>query len=130
MKKTIVIAEDNELMRKLLTYRLEIDGYVVRDFANGKGAADYMLENQFDLLITDLVMPVMDGFELIQIVRNSISKTIPIMVISGDCDADFKFKVLEMGVDIYVTKPVTAVELSVHLKHLIYNKKQREDGND
>lgn len=129
MKKTIVLAEDNEMLSKLLSYRLEIDGYVVKAFTDGLGAVLYMRNNQFDLLITDLHMPVLDGCVIIQTVRETISKTVPIMVISGACDENYKLEILELGADVYVTKPVSAGELSIRVKHLVYNKKQREDGN-
>jgi len=119
MKKTIVIAEDNELLRWIITYRLELDGYAVKIFTNGKSASVYMRENQFDLLITELQMPVMDGFELIQTIRKHISKTIPIMVLSSNFKEDLKLKILGMGADVYVAKPVMAGELSVRVKCLI-----------
>ncbi len=119
MKKTIVIAEDNDLLRWIITYRLELDGYDVKIFTNGKSASVYMLENQFDLLITELQMPVMDGFELIQTIRKNISKTIPIMVLSNICDEDEKLKILNMGGNVFVSKPVMAGELSVRVKCLI-----------
>ena len=121
MKKTIVIAEDSELLRWLLAFSLGIDGYEVKAFPNGLEAASYMQENQFDLLITDLNMPVMDGCELINIVRASISKTIPILVFSGTCEKEYELKILKMGVNAYVTKPVSVGELSVLVKHLVYN---------
>lgn len=119
MKKKIIIAEDNDLFRSILSYRLEKDGYDVKVFDNGKKAATFMYENNFDLLITDLQMPVMDGMELIQVVRKYISKTIPIMVISSTGDEADKLKILKMGGDVYVSKPVMAGELSVRVKYLI-----------
>lgn len=119
MKKKIIIAEDSNLFRSILSYRLEKDGYEVIVFDNGKKAASYMYENKFDLLITDLQMPVMDGLELIQVVRETISKTVPIMVMSGTREEADKLRILEMGGDVYVSKPVMAGELSVRVKSLI-----------
>jgi DNA-binding response OmpR family regulator len=119
MKKTIVIADDNELLRWVLAYRLETDGYDVVTFANGYDAASYMKENKFGLLITDLLMPVMDGMELIRIVRETISKTIPILVISDACDEKCKLKIMELGVSACIDKPVLVGELKAQVQHLI-----------
>lgn len=119
MKKTIVIAENNDLLRWIMTYRLKLDGFEVKNFDNGKGASDYMLENHFDLLITDLQMPLMGGFNLIQTIRRNVSKTIPIMVLTNTGGEEIKIKILEMGANVYVAKPVMAGELSVRVKCLI-----------
>ena len=119
MKKRIIIAEDCDLFGMILLYRLEKDGYEVKVFDNGEKAATYMSKNKFDLLITDLQMPVMNGLELIQLVRKSISTSIPIIVISSTCEEKDKLKILKMGGDLYVSKPVMAGELSVRVKAMI-----------
>ena len=119
MKKIIVIAENNDLLCWIITYRLKLDGFEVKNFDNGEGASDYMLKNHFDLLITDLQIPLMGGYNLIQTIRKNISKSIPIMVLSNTDREEIKLKILEMGGNVYVAKTVMAGELSIRVKCLI-----------
>jgi DNA-binding response OmpR family regulator len=119
MKRTIVIAEDNEIINRVLEYRLISDGYDVKVFLNGEDAVAFMRENQFDLLITDLYMPLMNGIDVIQAVRESISGSVPIMATSVTHDEDLIVRLFDMGVNDFVVKPFRAGELSVRVKRLI-----------
>ena len=78
-RKTIVIVEDNDLLSKVLEYRMAKDGFHVEVFNNGEEAIEFLSSNSFDLLITDLYMPFMNGSELIQYVRDKISATVPVI---------------------------------------------------
>lgn len=119
MKRTIVIAEDNEIINRVLEYRLKNDGYEVKVFFNGEDAIEFMRENPFDVLITDLYMPVMSGLDVIKTVRNSISSNVPIIAISVTNQEDLIIRLFDMGVNDFVIKPFRAGELSVRIKRLI-----------
>ena len=119
MKRTIVVAEDNEIINRVLEYRLKNDGYEVKVFLNGEDAIVFMKGNSFDLLITDLYMPVMSGLDVIQTVRDSISSSVPIMAISVTNQEDLIVRLFAMGVNDFVIKPFRAGELSVRVKRLI-----------
>lgn len=119
MKRTIVVAEDNEIINRVLEYRLKSDGFEVKVFLNGEDAIAFMKENPFDLLITDLYMPLMNGMDVIQAVRESISSSIPIMAVSVTHDEDLIVRLFDMGVNDFVVKPFRAGELSVRVKRLI-----------
>lgn len=121
MKKTIVIAEDNDMLNRVLEFRLKSDGYEVKVFGNGEDAVAFMRENQFDMVITDLYMPMMNGMEVIQIVRESISKDVPIMAVSAAHDEDVITSVFEMGANDFIVKPFRAGELSIRVKRLLGN---------
>ena len=118
-KKTIVIVEDNDLLTKVLEYRMKKDGFHVAVFGNGEEAVDFLSTNSFDLLITDLYMPFMNGSELIQYVRDKISATVPIMAISATHEEDVIANVFKIGANDFIVKPFRAGELSVRIKRLL-----------
>ena len=119
MKKKIVIVEDNVMLNRILEYRLKNDGYEVGVYVNGEDAIAYMIENSFDLLITDLYMPLMNGMEVIQSVRDKISKSVPIVVISAAHEEELINRVFKLGADDFIVKPFRAGELSVRVKRLL-----------
>ncbi|WP_053180089.1 response regulator transcription factor [Sunxiuqinia dokdonensis] len=118
-KKTVVIVEDNDLLSKVLEYRMEKDGFQVEVFNNGEEAIEFLSSNSFDLLITDLYMPFMNGSELIKYVRNNISATVPIMAISSTHEEDVIGNIFNIGANDFIVKPFRAGELSVRIKRLI-----------
>jgi len=119
MKKTIVVAEDNDMLNRVLEYRLKNDGYDAKIFVNGVDAVDWMKSNPFDLLITDLYMPMMNGMELIQLIQEKISVAIPIMVISASHEEDMVNRLFKMGVSDFISKPFRPGELSLRVKRLL-----------
>lgn len=118
-EKTIVIVEDNDMLSKVLEYRIKKDGFRVEVFNNGEEAIEFLSSHPFDLLITDLYMPFMNGSELIQYVRDKISKTIPIMAISSTHEEDIIANVFNIGANDFIVKPFRAGELSVRIKRLV-----------
>lgn len=119
MEKTIVIAEDNDMLNRVLEYRLKSDGYQVKVFLNGEDAIAWMSGNPFDLLITDLYMPLMNGMEVIQMVRDKISVEVPIMAISATHEEELITRLFNIGATDFIVKPFRAGELSVRVKRLI-----------
>jgi CheY-like chemotaxis protein len=84
VKATILLVEDEELLRTVIRESLELDGYVVLEAANGQQALETLAraERRIDLIVTDVVMPVMGGAELIRQVRGQ-RPGIPVVLISG-----------------------------------------------
>lgn len=119
MKKTIVIAEDNDMLSKVLEYRLKSDGYEVAIFNDGEGAIAFMRKNQFDMVITDLYMPMMNGMEVIQIIRESISTDVPILAVSAAHGEDMITSVFDAGATDFIVKPFRVAELSIRVKRLL-----------
>ena len=119
MKKRIVIVEDNDLLTRVLEYRLQCDGYEVAVFGNGEDALMFMNDNSFDMLITDLYMPLMNGLELIQAVRDTLSSTVPILAMSATHEEGLITKLFNMGANDFVIKPFRAGELSIRVQRLI-----------
>ncbi len=115
----IVLAEDNEILNRVLEYRLTNEGYDVKVFRNGKDAVYYMQKNSFELLITDIYMPEMNGMEVIRSVRESISESVPILAISSIDRKEIINRALNLGANDFVKKPFLAGELIIRVKKLI-----------
>lgn len=112
MSKKILVIDDEETVRKVLRIHLGKDGYEVREAGDGEEAIEQLKKNNFDLLICDIMMPKMDGWEVLRAVRSHPrTKDIPVIFLTAkDQDSDM-FKGYEMGANYYVTKPFTKSQL-------------------
>jgi diguanylate cyclase (GGDEF)-like protein len=111
-KKKILIIDDTELMIKLITDILEGVGYEVVSASNGIDGIQKVGEEKPDLVILDIVMPGMDGFETCKILRDDESNNLmPIIMLTAQDAEDDKLTGLELGADDYITKPFNPREL-------------------
>lgn len=114
----ILIAEDDVELRDLFTHVLIKNGYDVTGVDNGKKALDTLTNDYYDLLISDIMMPVMDGYELVRSIRE-VNKTIPVMMITAkDAFDDMRLGFLS-GTDDYLVKPVNVNEMVLRVGALI-----------
>ena len=114
----ILIAEDDVELRHLFTHVLIKNGYDVTGVDNGKKALDTLTNDYYDLLISDIMMPVMDGYELVRSIRE-VNKTIPVMMITAkDAFDDMRLGFLS-GTDDYLVKPVNVNEMVLRVGALI-----------
>lgn len=114
----ILIAEDDAELRHLFTHVLNKSGYDVTGVDNGKKALDTLMSDYYDLLISDIMMPVMDGYELVRSLRE-VNKTIPVMMITAkDAFDDMRMGFLS-GTDDYLVKPVNVNEMVLRVGALI-----------
>lgn len=114
----ILIAEDDKELRVLFTHVLTKNGYAVDGVSNGKEAMDAIDREFYDLLITDIMMPVMDGYELVRTLRDN-SNQIPILVITAkDSYEDMRLGFLS-GTDDYMVKPVNVNEMVLRVGALL-----------
>lgn len=112
----ILLAEDEMTQRRLLRAQLEREGYQVIEAVNGRQALDAVLDDpDIRLVITDLAMPEMDGYQLVQALRESESRYTYIIVLTSMEDKDSMVRSLALGADDYLTKPVFQDELSLRL---------------
>ena len=114
----ILIAEDDRELRQLFTRVLARDGYTVRGVSNGKEALDAIGAEYYDLLISDIMMPVMDGYELVNTLRESGSTTPVLMITARDAFDDMRRGFLS-GVDDYMVKPVNVNEMALRVGALL-----------
>lgn len=105
----ILIADDEQGIADLLAIHLEKEGYTLYKAANGKEALQLIETNSIDLLILDIMMPEMDGYEAISRIRENYN--MPIIFLSAKTSDFDKVHGLAIGADDYMTKPFTPIEL-------------------
>ena len=105
----ILVAEDSPTVRKLVTLALKAQGFRVVQAQDGMDALEKQARYEVDLIITDLNMPNMDGYSLIQAIReNEHLKDVPIIVLSSEAKEEDKQKAFALGADSYLVKPFNA----------------------
>lgn len=105
----ILIVEDDEVLRMVLRFEFEKDGFKVREAENGKAGLASIAEMHPDIIVTDLEMPVMDGFSFISAVRITFAKTaIPIIAISAGTSEGLAEKAMAAGANQFCPKPLIA----------------------
>ena len=108
-RRRVLVADDDQITRMLLRLLLEKDGYEVREATNGREAIELAKRDRPDAMITDLMMPDMDGFAVIRQVRRDVAlATLPVVVLTADEDPGIEKKVMAMGADDYLVKPFDA----------------------
>ena len=104
--KRVLVVDDDRITRMLVKLLLEKDGYVVLEGKNGHEALEIAHRERPDLLIVDLLMPEMDGYQAIETIRQDISlSTLPVMVLTAEDGPAIEERVLELGADDYLVKP-------------------------
>ena len=114
----ILIAEDDRELRQLFSHVLTKNGYVVKGVSNGKEALDAMDNDYFDLVITDIMMPVLDGYELVRQLRDTGNIT-PVLMITAKDAFDDMSQGFVSGTDDYMVKPVNVNEMLLRVKALL-----------
>lgn len=117
MVNILVVEDDMKLNQIICTY-LNNNGYASKGCLNPSEAYDLMYNNLFDLIISDIMMPGIDGYEFAQTVRE-INKTIPILFITARDDIESKKKGFRAGIDDYMVKPINIDELILRVQALI-----------
>jgi len=108
----ILIVDDDSTLRAALTRYLKDRGFLVRNAASGRQGFDSFVQDMPDLIVSDVVMPEMDGFELCTRVRESeTGQLIPFIFLSGRCDLEDRIQGHSIGADDYLVKPFHPREL-------------------
>ena len=116
----ILIVEDNEMNRDMLSRRLERKGFSIVMAEDGKKGVDMSLSETPDLILMDLSLPIMDGWEATATIKaNPETKDIPIIVLTAHAMAGDREKALEAGADEYDTKPIEFKRLLGKIKDFI-----------
>ena len=117
MIKILVVEDDIQLNRMVCTY-LNDSGFEAKGCLNANDAYDEMYNNMYQLIISDIMMPEVDGFEFARSVRN-VNKAIPILFMSAKDDLPSKIKGFQLGIDDYMVKPVELSELLLRVRALL-----------
>ena len=114
----ILIAEDDRELLRLFSLVLTKNGYSVKGVGNGKEALEAMANSYYDLIISDIMMPEMDGYELVHTLRES-GNTTPVMMITAKDAFDDMRKGFISGTDDYMVKPVNVNEMVLRVGALL-----------
>jgi DNA-binding NtrC family response regulator len=109
---TILVVDDDEMVRDVLEQLLQRKGYNIKGVGGAKEALAYLKCNRVDLVVTDIVMPEMDGFELLQVIKKSFPD-IGVIMMTGYGDAGSVKEALSLGADEYFTKPFKGQEVAL-----------------
>lgn len=114
MPETILVVEDETALRETLAYNLQKEGYTVEAVGDGRKALDSARRLKPDLLVLDLMLPELDGFEVCRILRKEMNT--PILMLTARDDEIDRVVGLEVGADDYLTKPFSMRELMARVK--------------
>ena len=114
MSETILVVEDEPALRDTLSYNLKKDGFTVAAVGDGRAALDSARNLKPDLIILDIMLPELDGFEVARILRKEMNT--PILMLTARDDEIDRVVGLEVGADDYLTKPFSMRELMARVK--------------
>ena len=117
MAKKLLVVDDEVSIVKGLRFTLLQDGYEVDVAYDGQEALDKVAQNEYDLIVLDVMLPVVDGLRVCQSVRET--STVPIIMLTAKGDDMDKILGLEYGADDYVTKPFNILELKARIKSIL-----------
>ena len=117
MAKRVLVVDDEKLIVKGIRFSLEQDGMEVDCAYDGQEALDLATQNQYDMILLDVMLPKLDGFEVCQNIREF--STVPIVMLTAKGDDMDKILGLEYGADDYITKPFNILEVKARIKAIM-----------
>lgn len=129
MSSRILIVEDEVQLARLMELELDHEGYAVKVSHNGREALELLKEEEFDLVLLDIMLPEMDGIEVCDRLRKF--SDIPVIMVTAKDAVPEKVEALDTGADDYITKPFAIEELLARIRALLRRKERekREDNN-
>ncbi|MBN2408518.1 MAG: response regulator transcription factor [Candidatus Aminicenantes bacterium] len=129
MDKILVVEDDKAI---LMSFKddLEFEGYEVAAAADGKDALTQALDGGFDLIVLDILLPGLNGFEVCKKLREAGVKTPVLMVTAAKTEEMDKVMGLELGADDYITKPVGSRELVARVKAILRRARKEDEPGD
>ena len=121
----IMLVEDDLMIQEFVTYNLEQEGYQVICVSDGKKALEIIQREKPDILILDVMLPGVDGFEICKTIRGDMKNaSLPIIILSARDDVADKIVGLELGADDYLTKPFSPRELLARIRARLREEKR------
>ena len=130
MAKKILAVDDEKAIVRLVQVNLEREGYKVVTAYDGREALEKVASERPDLVVLDVMMPYMDGFEVLQqMKKDPETRDIPVIMLTAKAqDADV-FRGWQSGVDCYLTKPFNPMELKAFVKRVFKSIEDEQDGD-
>jgi two-component system alkaline phosphatase synthesis response regulator PhoP len=129
MKKRIAVIEDNQINIDLIRYQLKVEGFEVFIEKTGEKGLKMIKNQKPDLILLDVGLPDIDGFELCRNLRSDeMTKDYPIIMLTARAEDSDRIEALKLGADDYITKPYNAEELILRIKNLL-KRTEKYKGN-
>jgi two-component system cell cycle response regulator CtrA len=122
-----LVVEDDAMSQKLIQKALEPDGVIIEPTAYGEDAVELARLYDFDIVLLDLTLPDLDGYDVIRRMRGAKVRT-PVLILSGRLEVDDKVKTLSSGADDYVTKPFYPEELAARIHAVVRRSKGHSES--
>ena len=126
MAKKVLVVDDEKLIVKGLRFSLEQDGMEVDCAYDGEEALEYARSKEYDMILLDVMLPKMDGFEVCQQIREF--SNVPVVMLTAKGDDMDKILGLEYGADDYITKPFNILEIKARIKAIMRRTGRPEKG--
>ena len=127
----LLVADDNKVNRLLLTRNLELQGHSVASAENGRVALEMLRRERFDLLLLDMEMPEVDGFQVLEQMKNDLGlRDIAVIVTSSLEGIDHVVRCIELGAEDYLPKPVNPVLLKARIGASLEKKRLRDQQRE
>ena len=128
VKPTILLVEDNEQLRTFIAESLS-EIYLIKTAANGLEAVKVLEESLVDLVVSDIMMPDMDGIELLKVIRNNPEYShLPVILLSAKTDVETKVEGLNTGADAYVEKPFSMEQIKAQIKSIFESRRRLQES--
>lgn len=114
----ILVVEDDPSIHRLISFKLELEGYLVTVLTDGKEALSEALDHSYDAIILDLMLPSVDGFQVLKGIRNK-KKEIPILILSAKSQEEDVLRCFSYGASDYLVKPFRPNELLIRLRRFL-----------
>lgn len=126
MKKRVLVVDDEPRMRRFVQMNLDLEGYEVLQAENGLAALQKVRDDTPDLVVLDVMMPDMDGFETLERIREV--SAVPVIMLTVKGDEEDRVRGLDLGADDYVTKPFSPRELSSRIRAVLRRAEPARSG--
>lgn len=126
--KTILVVDDEERIRRLIRMYLERDEFIVEEAENGEIALEMALKKDYDVILLDVMMPVMDGLEMCEYLREE--KNTPVIMLTAKGEESNRVQGFEVGVDDYIVKPFSPREVVLRVKAVLRRTHNLNVGNN
>jgi DNA-binding NtrC family response regulator len=117
-KNKILVVDDEEALRVVLSAELDGEGYQVSSAADGQAAINILMTNEFDLILLDIKMPNVDGFEVLKFVKDRWPKT-KVVMLTGFADLKNAIESKKLGAEDFVSKPYDLVDLLTTVERVL-----------
>ncbi|WCN36983.1 response regulator transcription factor [Aneurinibacillus uraniidurans] len=121
MNTKILIADDEDVLRMLITETLEIEDYELDEAQDGLEAYEKIMQHEYDLILLDLMMPGKTGLEVCQLVR-AAGKTTPIVMLTAKTQAEDRENAVKAGVNYFFAKPFSPMQLLGFIQEILEEK--------